>query len=133
MKCKVMSVFFSKLQMLLEEDRSTRAKIPVIFQQLMSPHTRKVDMAIQPGLTMLSWTSLNLQSYFTTIKVALRDLSLLIKQVCASCMLCVCNSFASKFLLLSAWASVMELLHQCRPPAHLLHHNKHVTHNYNLV
>ena len=67
--------------MLLEEDRATRAKIPPIFQQLMSPHTRKVDIAIQPGLTMLSWTSLNLQAYFTGIKMALRDLELLIKQV----------------------------------------------------
>ncbi|XP_063956179.1 dynein axonemal heavy chain 8-like [Lytechinus pictus] len=71
----------NSLKAILEENAAVRAKIGPIFQQLMMSHTRKVDIAIQPGLTMLTWTSLNLDAYFMSIKEALRNLSLLIKQV----------------------------------------------------
>ncbi|XP_030832172.1 dynein heavy chain 8, axonemal [Strongylocentrotus purpuratus] len=71
----------NSLKAILEENAAVRANISSIFQQLMSPHTKKVDIAIQPGLTMLSWTSLNLDAYFNSIKETLRSLFLLIKQV----------------------------------------------------
>ncbi|XP_072165822.1 dynein axonemal heavy chain 8-like [Diadema setosum] len=71
----------NSLKAILEENAAARAQISPIFQQLMAPHTRKVDIAIQPGLTMLTWTSLNLEAYFSNMRAALTDLSLLIKQV----------------------------------------------------
>ncbi|XP_019624088.1 PREDICTED: dynein heavy chain 8, axonemal-like [Branchiostoma belcheri] len=69
------------LQSLLDENAAIRAKIPNIFLPLLSTTTRKVDRAIAPGLIQLTWSSLNLQGYFDSISAALRDLSLLIKQV----------------------------------------------------
>ena len=67
---------------MLDENAAVRDKIPVIFQPLMMAHTRKVDLAIIPGLTLLCWTSLNLQNYFRSIRSATRDLDLIIKEVC---------------------------------------------------
>lgn len=68
-------------QMLLEENKSIRKRIHSVFHPLMAPHIKKVDIALQPGLVMLCWTSLNLDGYFKAVKAALRDLELLVKQV----------------------------------------------------
>lgn len=68
-------------QMLLEENRSIRGRIHSVFHPLMAPHIKKVDIALQPGLVMLCWTSLNLDAFFKTVKAALRDLELLVKEV----------------------------------------------------
>ncbi|XP_033641432.1 dynein heavy chain 8, axonemal-like [Asterias rubens] len=72
---------YNTLKLLLDENAAVRDKIPVIFQPLMMAHTRKVDLAIIPGLTLLCWTSLNLQNYFRSIRSATRDLDLIIKEV----------------------------------------------------
>ncbi|XP_033097186.1 dynein heavy chain 5, axonemal-like, partial [Anneissia japonica] len=69
------------LKSLLEENVALRAEIPSIFQAVMAPHLKKVDLIIQPGLTVLSWTSLNIEAYFHSIRKALRDLALLVKEV----------------------------------------------------
>ena len=44
----------------------------------MAPHLAKLDAAIEPGLTMLNWTSLNLATYLESVYEALRDLDLLL-------------------------------------------------------
>lgn len=44
----------------------------------MSPHLAKVDAAIEPGLTMLNWTSLSLDAYMDSVYEALKELELLI-------------------------------------------------------
>ena len=44
----------------------------------MSPHLAKVDAAIEPGLTMLNWTSLSLDVYMDSVYDALKGLELLI-------------------------------------------------------
>ena len=69
------------VQMLLDENSAIRAKIPPIFLNLMGPTLQKVDLAIRPGLLSLTWTSLNLDVYFSNIKIALDQLDLLIKKV----------------------------------------------------
>uniref|UniRef100_A0A8C4SPC6 Dynein axonemal heavy chain 5 n=1 Tax=Erpetoichthys calabaricus TaxID=27687 RepID=A0A8C4SPC6_ERPCA len=51
---------YNKLQVL-------RSKIQSAFEQLFSPHLVKVDEAIQPGLTSLSWTSLNFEKYLNRV------------------------------------------------------------------
>uniref|UniRef100_A0A6I8MYJ8 Dynein axonemal heavy chain 5 n=1 Tax=Ornithorhynchus anatinus TaxID=9258 RepID=A0A6I8MYJ8_ORNAN len=40
-----------------------KAKIQPPIEQLMGPHLAKVDEAIQPGLTSLNWTSMNIEKY----------------------------------------------------------------------
>ena len=63
--------------MLLTENSRVRAKIPNAFEQLMGPHIEKVDNAIDPGLTKLTWTSINIREYTDNVYSALQDLELL--------------------------------------------------------
>jgi len=49
--------------MMLQENKRVRAKIPQAFEDLMGPHVGRVDDAIDPGLSKLSWTSLNITEY----------------------------------------------------------------------
>ena len=44
----------------------------------MSPHLAKVDAAVEPGLTMLNWTSLSLDAYLDSVYEAFKELELLI-------------------------------------------------------
>lgn len=57
--------------MVLSENSRVREKIQPAFEQLFTPHVAKVDEAIQPGLTSLNWTSLNIDKYVDRITVAL--------------------------------------------------------------
>ena len=68
-------------QVLLDENNAIRNRIHPVFLPLMAPHIKKVDIALQPGLIMLCWTSLNLEAFFKTVKASLRDLELLVKEV----------------------------------------------------
>ena len=49
-----------------------------MFKPLMAPHLTKVEAAIEPGLTMLNWTSLNLDTYVDGVYETLAELELLI-------------------------------------------------------
>uniref|UniRef100_A0A670IEH5 Dynein axonemal heavy chain 5 n=1 Tax=Podarcis muralis TaxID=64176 RepID=A0A670IEH5_PODMU len=44
-----------------------KSKIQTPLHVLMGPHLAKVDDAIQPGLTTLTWTSLNIEKYLQNI------------------------------------------------------------------
>ncbi|XP_036931606.1 dynein heavy chain 5, axonemal isoform X1 [Acanthopagrus latus] len=72
---------YNKLQLMLSENTRVRAKIQSAFEQLAMPHVAKVDEAIQPGLTSLNWTSLNIDKYLGRIDKALVDLELLMDRV----------------------------------------------------
>jgi dynein heavy chain len=63
--------------MMLQESQRVKSKIPTAFEALMGPHTSKVDTALEPGLTKLSWTSLNIQEYMDKVYKTLADLELL--------------------------------------------------------
>ncbi|GFO43348.1 dynein heavy chain 5, axonemal [Plakobranchus ocellatus] len=69
---------YSALTMMLEENRRVRAKIPAAFEALMGLHLAKVDDALEPGLTMLSWTSVKIPDYVQNVYNALTDLELLV-------------------------------------------------------
>ncbi|EDO35603.1 predicted protein [Nematostella vectensis] len=66
------------LQLLLNERERVLGKIPQTFRPLMAPHLAKVEAAIDPGLTMLNWTSLNLDTYVDSVYESLGELELLI-------------------------------------------------------
>ncbi|XP_060906983.1 dynein axonemal heavy chain 5 [Labrus mixtus] len=72
---------YNKLQLILSENTRVRAKIQSAFEQLATPHVAKVDEAIQPGLTSLNWTSLNIDKYLDNIEKALVNLELLMDRV----------------------------------------------------
>jgi dynein heavy chain len=68
---------YNALNNLLSENRRVRAKIPAAFEQLMVPHIEKVEVAIDPGMTKLTWTSINIPEYMDGVYAALADLELL--------------------------------------------------------
>lgn len=63
---------------MLKEYKKVLSKIPEIFQPLMAPHLAKLDAALEPGISMLTWTSLNLNSYIESVYDTLREFELLI-------------------------------------------------------
>ena len=64
--------------MMLEERNRVLAKIPSTFRPLFGPHLTKLEAAVEPGLTMLTWTSMNIVTYIETVYEALREVELLI-------------------------------------------------------
>ncbi|XP_070548103.1 dynein axonemal heavy chain 8-like [Ptychodera flava] len=72
---------YGKLKLMLEDNTKLHDSIAPIFHPLMAANIKKVDMALNPGLTFLSWTSLNLHSYFASVQASMRELSLLNKRV----------------------------------------------------
>uniref|UniRef100_A0A671S0V1 Dynein heavy chain 5, axonemal-like n=1 Tax=Sinocyclocheilus anshuiensis TaxID=1608454 RepID=A0A671S0V1_9TELE len=64
---------YNKLQVYLLVAFFYLSKIQPAFEQLLMPHVAKVDEAILPGLTSLSWTSLNIEKYLNRITTALGE------------------------------------------------------------
>ncbi|MBN3299228.1 DYH5 protein, partial [Amia calva] len=60
-----------RLQNMLEDFQEALNKIPGILQPLMKPFVMQVEEALSPGLTMLSWTSLNIERFIDTVYCAL--------------------------------------------------------------
>uniref|UniRef100_A0A8C3PTP1 Dynein axonemal heavy chain 5 n=1 Tax=Calidris pygmaea TaxID=425635 RepID=A0A8C3PTP1_9CHAR len=54
-------------QMMLAEYERIKLKIQHPIEQLMAPQLANVDDAIQPGLMLLTWTSLNIEKYINTV------------------------------------------------------------------
>lgn len=48
---------------MLSEYERVKLKMPPAIEQLMFPHLARVDEALQPGLAVLTWTSLNIGGY----------------------------------------------------------------------
>lgn len=46
----------------------------------MAPHLAKVEASIDPGLVMLNWTSLNIDTYIESVYESLEELELLINR-----------------------------------------------------
>ncbi|KAG8442619.1 hypothetical protein GDO86_011415 [Hymenochirus boettgeri] len=72
---------FDKLQFMLMEDKRIRCKVYSPLEQLIAPHIAKVDEAIQPGLTSLNWTSLNIEKYLNNVAEKHAELNLLLDRV----------------------------------------------------
>ncbi|XP_052061669.1 dynein axonemal heavy chain 8-like [Mytilus californianus] len=71
----------NQMQMLLDENNSIRDDIPTVFQILLGPTLKKVDIAMRPGVISHTWTSLSLPAYFEEVKIALKELKIVVKQV----------------------------------------------------
>ncbi|XP_069770267.1 dynein axonemal heavy chain 5 isoform X3 [Narcine bancroftii] len=73
--------YYNRLQMILSENKRVRSKIQCYFEQLMGPHLVQVDNALQPGLTTLNWTSMNIDKFLNRVSEALEELELLLNRV----------------------------------------------------
>ena len=66
---------------MVEENNRIRGRIPELFTVLMAPHLEKVDEVISPGLTVLRWTSLNIEPFLQSVGESLKELELLVERV----------------------------------------------------
>ncbi|XP_010139316.1 PREDICTED: dynein heavy chain 5, axonemal-like, partial [Buceros rhinoceros silvestris] len=71
----------NNLHMMLSEYKRIKLKIQHPIEQLMAPWLANVDDAIQPGLMLLTWTSLNIEKYINTVLYKLGGLELLLDRV----------------------------------------------------
>lgn len=67
-------------QVLVQHNNHVRGKIPEVLIPLMAPHTEKIDEMLSPGLTLLTWTSLNLGQFADSCMASLDKLELLIER-----------------------------------------------------
>ncbi|XP_042366785.1 dynein axonemal heavy chain 5 [Plectropomus leopardus] len=66
---------YKRLLELLQDYSSVVARIPPLLFPLMAPFVGRVEAALSPGLTTLSWTSLNTDLFIDAVYRALRDLN----------------------------------------------------------
>ncbi|KAL7373953.1 hypothetical protein ABVT39_018239 [Epinephelus coioides] len=65
---------YKRLLELLQDYSLVVARIPSFLFPLMQPFIGRVEAALSPGLTALSWTSLNTDSFINSVYQALKDL-----------------------------------------------------------
>lgn len=51
------------MQHILKEYRALRDRIPDATSPLMEPHLRRVEGILEPGITSINWTSVNIDSF----------------------------------------------------------------------
>ncbi|KAJ7395081.1 hypothetical protein BTVI_158454 [Pitangus sulphuratus] len=69
-----------QLQNLLISYKERLNGIPVILKPLMKPFIGQVEDALTPGLTQLSWTSLNINKFIQNVYSTLRELDYVVKE-----------------------------------------------------
>ncbi|XP_064515055.1 dynein axonemal heavy chain 5-like isoform X4 [Pseudopipra pipra] len=69
-----------ELQNLLISYKECLNGIPVILKPLMKPFIGQVEDALTPGLTQLSWTSLNINKFIQNVYSTLRELDYVVKE-----------------------------------------------------
>jgi dynein heavy chain len=66
--------------MLAEYDRITAKIIPVTLK-LLAPHLKTLELKLRPGLVSLTWTSMNIDAFKTSIFAGLRKLDDMVKKL----------------------------------------------------
>lgn len=65
------NIWFPCYQHLLSEYSRIRKKTPPVVEPLMEPHIGKVEAVFEPGLTLLNWTSINIDAFIENAWAAL--------------------------------------------------------------
>lgn len=66
---------------MLKEHSRVLAKTPEVVTPLMGPHLTKLEAVLEPGVCMLTWTSLNLNTYVDSVYETLGEVELMIDRV----------------------------------------------------
>lgn len=69
---------FACLQLLLSDYEQTLAKIPEVLKRLSLPLNRRLDEAVEPALSSISWTSLNIDKFVQGIRAEMAECEQLI-------------------------------------------------------
>ncbi|KAM7390019.1 hypothetical protein PAMA_008269 [Pampus argenteus] len=69
-----LKALYSRLLALLQDYSSAVARIPALLFPLMQPFIGRVEAALSPGLTTLSWTTLNTDGFIGSVHLAVKQL-----------------------------------------------------------
>jgi dynein heavy chain len=72
---------YNGLQHILQSKKQVLGRVSPLLRKAMQPHIDKLDRALQPGMTALTWTSLNLESYITGNHLQLAKLEELVDKL----------------------------------------------------
>ncbi|KAG2458608.1 DYH5 protein, partial [Polypterus senegalus] len=72
---------FCRLQEMLNHYQSVLNRIPSMVHPLMQPFVARVEEALSPGLTMLSWSSLNTDKFIENVYSCLQELEQIVKEM----------------------------------------------------
>lgn len=70
-----------RAQNLLEDNNTLRRSIPMLFLNLLKPSLVKLEYAFQPCLSIISWTSLEIDKAFDTIAATITEVGSFVKEV----------------------------------------------------
>ncbi|XP_026147559.1 dynein heavy chain 5, axonemal isoform X2 [Mastacembelus armatus] len=74
-----LKALYSQLLELLQDYSSVVSRIPPLLSPLMQPFISQVEATLSPGLTTLSWTSLNSDGFIKSVYLALKELDHVVK------------------------------------------------------
>ncbi|CAF0729412.1 unnamed protein product, partial [Didymodactylos carnosus] len=71
---------YQDLMGLLEKNKQLREKIKLPFELLLQPKIHRLNDIIKPGLTTLTWASLNIDDYVRSVRDALSEFDLILER-----------------------------------------------------
>jgi dynein heavy chain len=72
---------YNGLQHIIQSKKQVLGRVSPLLRKAMQPHIDKLDRALQPGMTALTWTSLNLDSYLQANHLQLAKLEELVDKL----------------------------------------------------
>ncbi|XP_061708954.1 dynein axonemal heavy chain 8 [Cydia pomonella] len=72
---------FEKMKYLVDRNNKIRKSMPKLYLPLLRAQLVKMEKAFQPGLSTITWTSLEIPAYCTAIEVVLDEVDLFVKEV----------------------------------------------------
>ena len=70
-----------KLQETLDEFEKIKLEIPAVVQPCMRPLINRVENAIMPGLTLITWSSMNFNKFLQDLTESVEELKIFTKKV----------------------------------------------------
>ena len=74
-------MYYDELLYVLKEYERIMGKIKPICKNLLSPHIADMELKLHPGMSTLTWTSMNIDSYLNHVHSGLNKLEQLIINV----------------------------------------------------
>eukprot|EP00741_Cyanophora_paradoxa_P017811 tig00021017_g17202.t1 len=73
--------YYNQLQFVLKEYDRVLSKVPWVLSPLLKAHLQDLERKIQPGMTTLTWTSMNIDAYLHRIHHGLSKLEDLVSKI----------------------------------------------------